>query len=43
MFHSSALPEVPETAIRRTHPSWLQRGGPDLPLLTVQGPRLRQM
>jgi hypothetical protein len=39
MFHGLALPGVPESAIRRTHPSWLRWGRSGLPLPTVHGPR----
>jgi hypothetical protein len=39
MFHGAALPGVLESAIQRTHPSWLRRGRSGLPLLTVHGPR----
>jgi hypothetical protein len=35
VFHGPALPRISESAIRRTHPSWLRRGRSDLPLLTV--------
>jgi hypothetical protein len=34
---------VSESAIRRTHPSWLRRGRSNLPLLTVHGPWLGQV
>jgi hypothetical protein len=37
MFHGPALPEVPESAIQRTHPSWLRRGRISLLLLIVHG------
>jgi hypothetical protein len=39
VFHGPALPGVPESAIRRTHPSWLRWGCSGLPLSTVHGPR----
>jgi hypothetical protein len=35
MFHRPALPGVFESAIQRTHPSWLRRGRSGLPLLAV--------
>jgi hypothetical protein len=38
MFHGPALPGVTESAIRRTRPSWLRWGRPDLPLLTIHVP-----
>jgi hypothetical protein len=43
LFHGSALPGVPESAIRHTHPSWLRWGCSGLPLPTVYGPRLGQV
>jgi hypothetical protein len=38
MFHGPALPGVPESAIRRAHPSWLRRGRSGLSLLTGHSP-----
>jgi hypothetical protein len=38
VFHGPALPGVPESAIQRTHPSWLRRGRSGLPLPTVHDP-----
>jgi hypothetical protein len=37
LFHWTALPGVPESAIRRTHLPWLRRGCSGLPLPTVHG------
>jgi hypothetical protein len=38
MFNGPALPGVSESAIRRTHPSWLGQGQSGLPLLIAHGP-----
>jgi hypothetical protein len=43
MFYEPALPGGSESAIRRTHPSWLQWGRSSLPLLTVHGPWFGQV
>jgi hypothetical protein len=43
VFNEPALPGVPESAIRRTPPSWLQWGCSGLPLLSVQGLRHGQV
>jgi hypothetical protein len=40
VFHGPALPGVFESAIRRTHPSWLRWGRSGLTLLVVHGPWL---
>jgi hypothetical protein len=37
VFHGPALPGVLESAIQRTHPSWLRRGRSGLTLPTVHG------